>query len=90
MPKIIKGVELATTDSRGRVSIKQHVGADTPVMIEKLPGGAVVITPISAVVTPAEEILRLENPVVASMLASEDDDVEYVEIDLETGRVQET
>lgn len=75
--------ELIKTDNRGRISTGREPGK----LFTKtdLPDGSILLSPVAAVVTEAEAAMWRSKPSVAAMLASDESDDDYVEIDLETG-----
>jgi hypothetical protein len=76
-------LDLIRTDNRGRVSTGREPGK----LFNKidLPDGSILLSPVAAVMTEAEAAMWQRRPEVAAMLASDDSDVNYVEVDLETG-----
>jgi hypothetical protein len=76
-------LDLIKTDNRGRVSTGREPGK----LFSKtdLPDGSILLSPVAVVMTEAEAAMWKRSPAVAAMLASDDSDVDYVEVDLETG-----
>ena len=77
--------KLITFDERGRAPLKQYGGRPGgDYLVEELPGGALILTP-AVIMTEAEASMWRSKPSVAAHLATEPDDSDFTEIDLDTG-----